>query len=76
MGNVSPYPEAVSVIPNASARLSPVKSPIADEELMLRYAAGDAAAFEQLYARHRGGLFRYITRQCGDRGAAEELYQD
>ena len=43
---------------------------------MLRYAGGDAAAFEQLYARHRGGLYRYITRQCGDRGAAEELYQD
>jgi len=72
----SPSPDAVIAFPNASARLGRVKSPIADEELMLRYAAGDAAAFEQLYARHRGGLFRYITRQCGDRGAAEELYQD
>jgi len=49
---------------------------VADEELMLRYAAGDAAAFEPLYARHRGGLFRYVLRQCGDRGAAEEIFQE
>jgi len=47
-----------------------------DEDLMLRYAAGDAAAFEALYARHRGGLFRFILRQCGDRGTAEEMFQD
>ena len=43
---------------------------------MLRYAAGDAAAFERLYARHRGGLYRFILRQCGERGTAEELFQD
>lgn len=47
-----------------------------DEDLMLRYAAGDAPAFERLYARHRGGLFRFILRQCGERGTAEELFQD
>jgi RNA polymerase sigma-70 factor (ECF subfamily) len=47
-----------------------------DEELMLAYAGGDAAAFERLYTRHRGGLYRYITRQCGERGAAEEMFQD
>ncbi len=43
---------------------------------MLRYAAGDEAAFERLYSRHRGGLYRFILRQCGDRGTAEELFQD
>jgi RNA polymerase sigma-70 factor (ECF subfamily) len=47
-----------------------------DEDLMLRYAAGDAVAFELLYARHRTGLFRFILRQCSDRGIAEELFQD
>ena len=66
---------------HASARLRLVKDgakdvAVADEELMLRYAGGDAAAFEQLYARHRGGLFRFVCRQCSDRGAAEELFQD
>jgi len=47
-----------------------------DEELMLRYGSGDAAAFDLLYARHRGGVFRYLLRQCGSRAAAEELLQD
>jgi len=47
-----------------------------DEELMLQYRDGDAAAFETLYARHRGGLYRYLLRQCRDAGAAEELFQD
>ena len=66
---------------HASARLRLVKDgakelALADEALMLRYAGGDAAAFERLYARHRGGLFRFISRQCSDRGAAEELFQD
>ncbi|MSQ53005.1 MAG: RNA polymerase sigma factor [Betaproteobacteria bacterium] len=61
----------------SSARLKRVNhAPIADEDLVLRYAGGDAAAFEHLYSRHRGGLYRFITRQCGDRGAAEELFQD
>lgn len=47
-----------------------------DEELMLAYRDGNDAAFDALYARHRGALFRYLVRQCGERGAAEELFQD
>jgi len=47
-----------------------------DEDLMLAYAAGDAAAFETLYARHKGGLYRYVLRQCANAGIAEELFQD
>jgi RNA polymerase sigma-70 factor (ECF subfamily) len=50
--------------------------PIPDEELMLRYAQGDAGAFDELYARHRGGVFRYLLRQLGNRAHAEELFQD
>jgi RNA polymerase sigma-70 factor (ECF subfamily) len=48
-----------------------------DESLMLRYAQGDAAAFDALYGRHRGGVFRYLLRHLGgNRAAAEELFQD
>ena len=47
-----------------------------DETLMLAYAAGDAAAFEQLYARHRGKLYRYMQRQLRDNAVADELFQD
>jgi len=47
-----------------------------DEELMKRYCDGDALAFDRLYARYRGPLYRYIRRQCSDCPEAEELYQD
>ena len=47
-----------------------------DEELMLAYAAGDVAAFQTLYSRHRGPLFRHLTRQVRDSALAEELFQD
>ena len=47
-----------------------------DEELMLAYAGGDAAAFERLYAKHKGPVFRYVLRSVKARGEAEELFQD
>lgn len=47
-----------------------------DEELMARYRDGDGAAFETLYARHRGALFRFVLRQCPSRPVAEELFQE
>lgn len=46
-----------------------------DEELMKAYAGGSHEAFEQLYQRHRGPLYRYILRQAGDAAAANDLYQ-
>ena len=46
------------------------------ESLMLRYQAGDAGAFDLLYARHRGSLFRFMQRQCRNRGECEELFQE
>lgn len=48
----------------------------ADEALMLAYAGGDAAAFEQLYARHRGPLYRFLLRQVRDAALADEFFQD
>jgi RNA polymerase sigma-70 factor (ECF subfamily) len=48
----------------------------ADEELMLAYARGDAGAFEMLYRRHRGALFRFILRAIKQRSTAEELFQE
>jgi len=43
---------------------------------MLQYRDGDAAAFEQLYARHKGGLYRFMLRGCESKAVAEELFQD
>lgn len=49
---------------------------LTDEALLARYAAGDVAAFEQLYERHELPLWRYLLRQCRDRATAEELMQE
>jgi RNA polymerase sigma factor (sigma-70 family) len=50
---------------------------VSDESLMLAYAAGDAAAFERLYQRHRGKLYRFLARQLHGNGAlADEFFQD
>jgi len=38
-----------------------------DEDLMLAYARGEAAAFDALYARHKGPVYRYVLRHCGSR---------
>lgn len=47
----------------------------ADEGLMSRYAAGDARAFEALYDRWRGPLYRYFLRHVSTDGTAADLYQ-
>ncbi|MGQ0526309.1 MAG: RNA polymerase sigma factor [Betaproteobacteria bacterium] len=47
-----------------------------DETLMLDYRAGDVAAFDELYRRHKGGLYRYLLRQSRDAAAAAEMFQD
>jgi len=47
-----------------------------DEELMLAYARGDARAFEALYARHKGPLYRLVLRSVRTAGEAEELAQE
>jgi RNA polymerase sigma-70 factor, ECF subfamily len=48
-----------------------------DEQLMCAYQSGETAAFDALYKRHKGGLFRYCTRQLdGQSAIAHELYQE
>ncbi|HVI58404.1 MAG TPA: RNA polymerase sigma factor [Luteimonas sp.] len=47
-----------------------------DETLMLAYAAGRMEAFEQLYARHRTRLYRFLLRQLRDGALADDLFQD
>lgn len=48
----------------------------ADESLMERYRDGDAAAFDALYARHKGGSYRYCLRQCASKAEAHEVFQE
>lgn len=53
-------------------------SAMPDEQLMLAYARGDSAAFDELYARHEGALFRFVRRLLGAPLAAQadEVFQD
>lgn len=48
----------------------------ADAQLMLRYAAGDARAFEELYERNRGALWRFIKRLVGEAVATDDVFQE
>jgi RNA polymerase sigma-70 factor, ECF subfamily len=43
---------------------------------MLAYRGGDAGAFDTLYRRHRGTLYRFVLRALKDRAVAEELFQE
>jgi RNA polymerase sigma-70 factor (ECF subfamily) len=57
--------------------MAPMEAPSpTDEALMQRYAAGEVAAFDELYGRYELPLWRYLLRHSGDRAAAEELAQD
>ena len=54
----------------------PTDTAATDEALMLGYRDGDAAAFDVLYSRHKGGVYRYLLRQCRNAALADELFQD
>jgi RNA polymerase sigma-70 factor (ECF subfamily) len=65
----------------APATLSPVSTAVTpgapdDTTLMLRYRDGDARAFEILYERHKGALYRYLHRTCRNSEAANDLFQE
>ena len=49
-----------------------------DDTLMRAYAQGDARAFEQLYARHHGALYRFVRRLLGREAGTQcdEVFQD
>lgn len=47
-----------------------------DAILIQQYVAGDLLAFETLYNRHKGGLYRYFMRHISDANLAEDLYQE
>jgi RNA polymerase sigma-70 factor (ECF subfamily) len=51
-------------------------TPDDDGELMLRYVRGDLRAFETLYGRHRGGLYRYLARHTRNTETANDLFQE
>jgi RNA polymerase sigma-70 factor, ECF subfamily len=49
---------------------------VTDEQLMRDVRAGSREAFEALFERHRGVIWRFFRRRIGDAGRAEELVHD
>ena len=57
--------------------VSPVAAVVPDDTtLMLRYRDGDVRAFEMLYERHKGALYRYLQRLCRSPEMANDLFQE
>ena len=61
--DAAPAPSVVGVVPD-------------DATLMLRYGQGDVRAFEILYQRHKGALYRYLQRLCRSPEMANDLFQE
>jgi len=57
-------------------RLSRLLKPNSDEALLEAFAAGDAAAFNELYARNKDGLYNFVLRTLTNPAAAEEVAQE
>jgi RNA polymerase sigma-70 factor (ECF subfamily) len=70
--------DRISAVPIAAADSNEGAEPeaLADEQLMLAYAAGDTAAFERLYDRHERPVYRFLLRSVGNTAVAEELLQE
>jgi RNA polymerase sigma factor (sigma-70 family) len=60
---------------SAAGPMAPPTEPD-DAALMRAWVGGEVAAFEQLYARHRTRLYRFLLRQLREPALAEEIFQD
>lgn len=47
-----------------------------DAALLRRYRRGEVEAFDQLYQRHRVGLYRFLCSLSGDAALADEVFQE
>lgn len=72
LAGAAPYPTHANRVP--SPPMDVAVDP--DAQLMLAYARGDLSAFDTLYARHRGTLYRFLLRSLRDRSLADELFQE
>jgi len=53
-----------------------VAAPANDEDLLRLMLGGDAQAFEALYDRRQGGIYRYVLRMTGSPSSAEDITQE
>jgi len=81
-GNTSPEANPVRARPRGDPGCDRMLLPkglqgvIADEELIRRVRAGDAAAFDALVDRYYGACLRFAWRSLGERDDAEDVVQE
>jgi RNA polymerase sigma-70 factor (ECF subfamily) len=51
-------------------------APIPDTELLRQMRSGTAAAFQALYRRHQGPLYRFAVLRCGSPDTAADVVQE
>jgi RNA polymerase sigma-70 factor (ECF subfamily) len=64
---------------NESPSTSPHEAapgPLTDEQLMLEFSKGSAAAFAELFSRYKQPMFGFFRRRLADPAHAEELTQE
>jgi RNA polymerase sigma-70 factor (ECF subfamily) len=77
---VPPGPSSMTVfgaVDNAPLHAQNVRLRMGDEDgVISKAAAGDTAAFRQLYDRHRGDVSRLVYRMLGGRSDLEDVVQE
>jgi len=53
-----------------------IRSPDTDDELLGRLRAGDEAAFQALYRRRQGAIYRFALHVTGSSAVAEDIAQE
>ncbi len=56
--------------------MTPARTEVTDEALMIRFQRGERAAFAQLVRRHKGALYNFALRQIRLPTTAEDVVQD
>jgi len=74
--SLASFPSLGSYSTAPARMLVPMETLDEDAALMLRYQAGDAHAFDALYARHKGALYRYLLRHVRNAASATDLFQE
>ncbi len=54
----------------------PLTDPTQDLALLAEMRSGNAGAFEQLYRRHQGPLYRFAVLRCGSADSAADIVQE
>lgn len=76
IGRVAGTTDTMTADDQAPTRANELDGARSDEDLMLAFRDGEAAAFELLVARHKRGLYNFLLRSVHDRSRSEEMLQE